>query len=53
MTAILTKFAPVIVLVLNALGVAVSPTVAAFWASHLVLASVLAPLAVFFPQPHK
>lgn len=49
----LTKFAPLIVLAVNAAAAALFPGVAAFWAAHTTLATLLAPFAVFFPQPHK
>lgn len=47
------KYLPLALLVINALAGIVSPAVQGFWEHHTNVASLLAALAVFFPQPHK
>ena len=48
-----SKYLPLIVLVLNVVGSAVSPSIGGFWAAHPVVASLVSAMALFFPQPHK
>lgn len=51
------KFLPLVVLVLNALGTALAPSLASFWGAHAsaasIIGSVVAAVLYFLPPPHK
>lgn len=53
MKTFLSKFLPVILAVANVVGSAFIPQIGAFWSSHPAIASALAVLGLFLPQPHK
>ncbi len=53
MASFASKYLPLIILLLNTVGAAVSPALGGFWAAHPVVASLISAVALFFPQPHK